>query len=85
MAMCIEFNDSNAILVEDLLHFGDIGDQRILYGSWSNHTSYYGFIFTKCKKNLIKVYSVYRGYIHNSNLEKPVAEIRRSNLSLIHI
>ena len=79
MGMNLEYSVSNAGIVEDLLHFGDIGDQKVIYGGYKNHTSFYGFIFTKCKSNLVKVYSIYKGYLTNSQFECPIAEISKSS------
>ena len=78
MAMNIEFDSSNASTIENLLHIGEIGKSKVLYGKYQNRLTYYGFLFTKCKKNLLKVYSIYRGRIHNDNLDKHTAEICKS-------
>ena len=78
MAMNLCYNESNASTVEDLLHFSKIGDCRVLYGTYQNHTSYYGFIFIKSTKSLVKIYSIYRGYIHRSSFDNAVAEFRKS-------
>ncbi len=78
MAMQLSYNNSNANLVEDLLHFGKIGDCKVLYGTPDNHTSYYGFMFIKSTKSLVKIYGIYRGYIHSSSFDKAVAEFRKS-------
>ena len=79
MAMNLCFSSANATIVEDLLHFGNTGDSKVLYGSWRNHTSYYGFIFTKYGKNLLKVYAIYRGYVRNADLKYHIAEISKSS------
>jgi len=79
MAMNLCYNKSNASIVEDLLHFGKIGDCKVLYGVYQNHTSYYGFMFVKCTKGLVKIYSIYRGYIHNDSFDNAVAEFRKSS------
>ena len=78
MAMQLSYNNSNANLVEDLLHFGKIGDCKVLYGTPDIHTSYYGFMFIKSTKSLVKIYGIYRGYIHSSSFDKAVAEFRKS-------
>ena len=78
MAMNLCYIQSNAAIVEDLLHFGDIGNSKAIYGSWHNRSSYYGFLFTKCKKSLVKIYQIYRGYVRNDYLESPVAEIKKA-------
>ena len=78
MAMNLCFSSDNAATVEDLLHFGNTGDSKVLYGSWRNHTSYYGFIFTKYGKNLLKVYAIYRGYVRNTDFVHHIAEISKS-------
>ena len=79
MAMNLCYNESNASTVEDLLHFGKIGDCKVLYGVYQNHTSYYGFMFVKSTKSLVKIYSIYRGYIHNDSFDKSIAEFRKSS------
>ena len=78
MAMQLSYDNSNANVVENLLHFGKIGDCKVLYGIPDNHTSYYGFMFIKSTKGLVKIYSIYRGYIHPSSFDKVVAEFRKS-------
>ena len=79
MGMYLSYNHSHSSIVEDLLHFGKIGQSKVLYGGYYNRSSGHGFIFTKCKKNLIKVYSMYAGYLRNSNFNKSVAEIKRGS------
>ena len=78
MAMQLRYRERNARIIEDLLHFGKIGDCKVLYGTYENHTSYYGFMFIKSTKGLVKIYSIYRGYIHDSSFDKAVAEFRKS-------
>ena len=79
MAMQLRYRERHARIVEDLLHYGKIGDCKVLYGTYQNHTSYYGFMFVKSTKSLVKIYSIYRGYIHSSSFDKAVAEFRKSN------
>jgi len=75
MAMNLCYNESNASIVEDLLHFGKIGDCKVLYGVYQNHTSYYGFMFVKSTKSLVKIYSIYRGYMHNDSFDNAVVKL----------
>ena len=77
MAMQLRYRERHARIVEDLLHYGKIGDCKVLYGTYQNHTSYYGFMFIKSTKSLVKIYSIYRGYIHSSSFDKAVAEFRK--------
>ena len=79
MAMNLCYNESNASTVEDLLHFRKIGDCKVLYGTYQNHTSYYGFMFVKSTKSLVKIYSIYRGYIHNVSFDNSIAEFRKGS------
>ena len=79
MAMNLCYNESNASTVENLLHYGKIGDCRALYGTYQNHTSCYGFMFIKCTKGLVKIYFIYRGYIHPSSFDNVIAEFRKSS------
>jgi len=78
MAMQLSYRERNARIIEDLLHFGKIGNCKVLYGTYENHTSYYGFMFVKSTKGLVKIYSIYRGYIHDSSFDNAVAEFRKS-------
>jgi len=80
MAMQLWYKERNARIIEDLLHHGKIGNCKVLYGTYENHTSYYGFMFIKSTKSLVKIYSIFRGYIHDSSFDNAVAEFRKSTI-----
>ena len=79
MAMQLRYRERHARIVEDLLHYGKIGDCKVLYGTYENHTSSHGFMFVKSTKGLVKIYSIYRGYIHNDSFDNSIAEFRKSS------
>ena len=80
MAMQLWYKERNARIIEDLLHYGKIGNCKVLYGTYENHTSYYGFMFIKSTKSLVKIYSIFRGYIHDSSFDNAIAEFRKSTI-----
>ena len=79
MAMELRYSESNASRIEDLLHYGKTGDCKVIYGTYQNLTSYYGFLFIKSTRSLVKIYSIYRGYIQPHSLENAIAEFRKSS------
>ena len=79
MAMELRYSESNASRIEDLLHYGKTGDCKVIYGTYQNLTSYYGFLFIKSTRSLVKIYSIYRGYIQPHSLKDAIAEFRKSS------
>jgi len=78
MGMYLSYNQSSAVIVENLLHFGKYGDMSVIYGSPDNRSQNHGFILVKCGKNLIKGYTIYRSWLHDGQLKNPQFEITKS-------
>ena len=79
MAMELRYSESNASRIEDLLYYGKTGDCKVIYGTYQNLTSYYGFLLIKSTRSLVKIYSIYRGYIQPHSLKDAIAEFRKSS------